>query len=401
MKILKNLFYATLLLSVTGEIFRIELSNNIALRPLDISVLACFLIYIYLHLKNKAESIDWIGKAIIFFTIIGFISLVLNSYSLQHGQLFVSFLYLLRWISYASIYFIVRMIGKTSTSTVEWMLILIGFIVLGFGYLQYFLYPNLRNLFYLGWDEHNYRMFSVFLDPNYAGCFFVLYVIFLLGLAHYNLKKKLQTKTLIIFLGIILSFPAIFLSYSRSALLMVIVSSVLYIFLIKKKKLIFLFSITFLAFLTLLYPTFDKENTNLFRKKSSFARIESYERSLNIIKDHLLIGVGFNAYRYAAERYETNKQKSVFLNHAGAGSDSSLLFVFATTGIVGLLIYINMWVKVFQEAFIKYNKVNNTYAIIVICSVTGLFINSLFINSLFFPVIMLWTWVIIGIMKNE
>jgi len=76
-----------------------------------------------------------------------------------------------------------------------------------------------------------FRMFSVFLDPNYTGSFLVLYFLFIGDLIY---KRKKQHKYLIAIF--ILTLIAIFLTFSRSALLMLIVGSSVYLFIIKRKN---------------------------------------------------------------------------------------------------------------------------------------------------------------------
>jgi len=52
---------------------------------------------------------------------------------------------------------------------------------------------------------------------------------------------------------------------------------------------------------------------------------------------------------------------------------------------------------IIKRAYDLNKKKENIFAIVVISSVIGLFINALFINSLFFPVIMLWMWILIAL----
>lgn len=136
---------------------------------------------------------------------------------------------------------------------------------------------------------------------------------------------------------------------------------------------------------------FNIENINLFRIASSEARIDSAKNALTIIKSNLLTGVGFNSYRYAQIRYGIRKEQSAgTISHADAGTDNSFLFVLATTGFVGLILYLFMWFKIFKIA-----------SALAIVSIFGVFIDSLFINSLFYPFVMLWLWIILALKKNN
>lgn len=93
-----------------------------------------------------------------------------------------------------------------------------------------------------------------------------------------------------------------------------------------------------------------------------------------------LFGTGFNLYRYA-------NTGAVGDSHAGAGSDSSLLFVFATTGIAGLLIYLWLWGKILK---LGWQRRNTQAGLILLASSTSLLIHSLFSNSLFYPWVLGW-----------
>ena len=85
----------------------------------------------------------------------------------------------------------------------------IGFGILGL--MQFFLYPDLRNLMYLGWDPHYYRLFSTLLDPNFVGIILVLTLILGCGLW----KKK--QKNFFLMIGQLIGFVSLLLTYSRSS----------------------------------------------------------------------------------------------------------------------------------------------------------------------------------------
>ena len=70
--------------------------------------------------------------------------------------------------------------------------------------------------------------------------------------------------------------------------------------------------------------------------------------------------------------------------HSGAGSDSSLLFVFATTGIFGFLVYL---LGVLFVSFGDFAQKNKNW-LLSLALVMGFILESQFINSLFYPQIM-------------
>ena len=115
------------------------------------------------------------------------LSLILQTGKLTLSEFFISSLYLVRWAAYAMLYFIVA--GFPNKTVLQKYLLVCGSVTILFGYIQYLFYPDLRNLYYAGWDPHLYRMFGTFFDPNFMGAIIVLFILFVLGLV---LKKEIQ-----------------------------------------------------------------------------------------------------------------------------------------------------------------------------------------------------------------
>ena len=141
----------------------------------------------------------------------------------------------------------------------------------------------------------------------------------------------------------------------------------------KKLKLLLL-GILFVIILPFL-PRPGGDGVKLERVFSIKQRIDNYQDSLVIIKDHPVFGVGFNTLRY----YQNQP-----LSHAGAGLDSSLLFVLATTGILGFLAYLNLLNHIYKTS------------LLIKISLIVLLTHSLFQNSLFYPWILIWFFSLVG-----
>jgi O-antigen ligase len=273
-----------------------------------------------------------------------------------------------------------------------------GTVVVLIGYIQYFLYPDLKNLFYLGWDEHLYRMFSSFLDPNFAGAFFVLVFILILGLIYQSLRNSLISKAVALSLLNFFVLIAVYLTYSRSAFVMLAISLSVFLFLIKKWKLIVFTLIGLLLIVFIVPKSFQTEGTNLLRTFSSEQRIESSQIAIKIFQTSPVFGIGFNSYRYAQNKIGLNNQIWQ-TTHSGAGTDNSFLFVLATTGIIGLVLYLYLILRI--ASFAKDNFKNNVFSLILLSSFTGLIVNSFFINSLFYVFILEWIWIEVSLIENK
>lgn len=337
-------------------------------------------------------------KPMFLFVGICMLSLLVNINLLTISEIGASLLYLIRFIVFLVLYFVVLDLDKKFLSKVPYIMALAGFIVLIIGYIQYFFYPSLRNLFYLGWDEHLYRMFSSFFDPNFAGAFFSLYLFLIFNLIQENLRKRQKYMAAIFGILGFFTFTAIFLTYSRSAILMLFTGLIIYSVLKRKLYIVFVFTFVVLASIILSPKAFRTEGTNLLRKVSSEARITSAKEAISIFSKNPIFGVGFNAYKFARLRYGFSDFK-FYPSHAEGGTDISFLFVLATTGILGLASYIFLLFEIIKLAYSKYKK--NFIALVLLISIVSLMVNSLFINSLFYSFFMFWIWILVGLTENE
>lgn len=401
MKLVKILIILALIFFPFGELLRFEIGKNIAIRPLEIVVgLAAAWSTIIFFTKKLYIKYSFI-KPLLFFIGIGVLSLGINSVWLQPQELLASSLYLIRWTSYALLLFIVLHCDTAFKKLISKFLFVDGLLLVVFGYFQYFFYPSLKPLYHLGWDEHMYRMFSTFFDPNFAGAFFVLYFLFIAGWLYHFIQKRKKKESIILSIILLVTLLAVFLTFSRAAFLMLIAGSTVFLFLINQKRLIFAILGAIALFAISFSSQFYIENINLFREASSKARLENYSVALKIIQDRPLLGVGFNTYRYAKDLYGIQTQWTHFPSHADAGVDNSFLFVFATTGTVGFIAYVWFLLAIVTKTFIVFKKHARVSSLIILSSLAGLCINALFINSFFFPAIIFWMWMIVGLSEEK
>lgn len=397
MGLLKIILTAFILLFPVAEVGRLQFSNGVAISLNDLLLLGVILIWFGIHIFNKKRiTFGKLGKPIFLFSAVGLIALLLNYFNLGINHLLISSLYLVRWFAYASIYFIINDFDKKFKQKIPYMLLFSGGLVVLFGYVQYFFYPSLKNLFYLGWDEHLYRMFSTFLDPNFAGVFFAIFFLFTLAFGLSEIKTH-QIRAIILFTLSGFTLVATYLTYSRSALLMLALSIVTYLFILGKRKLIILVVLAIVLAIFIIPKSFQTEGTNFLREFSSEQRIQSFEKSISIFQTSPIYGVGFDAYRYAM-----NKRGLVDANwsitHSGAGTDNSFMFVLATTGIVGLIVFLWLLYKIVQIALLATRRFPSA---VLTSSVTGLLVGSLFVNSLFYVLIIEWIWILASLTENS
>lgn len=192
---------------------------------------------------------------------------------------------------------------------------------------QYFLYPDLQNLYYQGWDPHLYRAFGTFLEPVILGTVTVLYMLYFF---FHHMKKSFRTILLVA--GVLIGL----LSFARSVYLGLVMTILLY-FSTKKKTVLIGFLILFVIGILLL-PKSSGEGLNLLRTSTIISRAESYQQGLALWNKNPLFGTGYNRIAYEKNR-EGMIEKAETRNHAEASLHSSFLIILVTGGAIGLFLF--------------------------------------------------------------
>ena len=397
MKEINKIIFALCLLLLAvfpfGAVIRFSPISNLNIYPQDIIVGLLSAVLLVFFIIKKPRKYKNILLSAVVFNIIAIISLLVSSVELNYSELFISASYLLRFDAYLFLIFLGMIaFSKAQIKTLKKYFIYSSLLTVAFGFIQYFFYNNLRNLYYLGWDEHLYRMFSTFLDPNFAGVIFVL--LSLLLFSRVINEKKINKETVGSFAAFILTILALILTYSRTALISLIVGISIILILSKKIKLL-LISIIIFTGSVLIFSDFSVEGMNPIRIASSEARIESFKIAAKIFNTSPIIGIGFNAYRYAQIDKGVRIVNPQIPSNADSGTDNSVMFILATTGILGLISYFAIWGFIIKVSLFKEKKERIVFYSILI----SLFIASQFINALFYAPIMLWIFYYVGIFE--
>lgn len=342
-----------------------------------------FLTDLFVLLIALIHSLKYKFSAVKHFTV--FITIMLFSYlfSLVYYDFtsMLGFLYLIRLLAYLILFDAVLNLLKSKTVTTENIQILLvfaGSIAAFFGLLQYLFSPDLRFLYYIGWDMHYGRLAGTFLDPTFIGLILVLNILLIVN------KYLSKRENYLVFLFII-NFSALLLTFSRASYLALIAG----IFLLFRKQLslkkIILVVAVFFAILYFL-PRYSSEGTTLLRTSTIFAKLDDYSDALIVIKENPLFGIGYNnlcdyKVRFMYDNYDS---------HSCSGLDSSMLFLLSTTGIAGIVAFIYS----FQKLTIK---LRDKQKLLVYSSMTAVFVHSLFSNSMFYPWIMGWMFILMAV----
>ncbi len=387
---LRLLFYFCVILLSLGQFSAVYKSgeSNFYLFDIGIGIFAIFGLLYYLSRKNL-----FIPKPFLFFlafTALAVVSLLVKFPVLAPFELLVSGFYLMRWVMYlisAVIIFNMLKEDMINIDRIFFIFIYSGIFISIAGLFQLLLLPDFETLDpSLGWDPHKNRLASTFFDPNFTGGYLVLCLILLFS----YLAKKFNK---IYFIYSVILTVAVFLTFSRSSWVMLAI--VVFVYGVLKYRWLLLLSII-VAFSA--YYFVPRVQTRLSGttdpSDSAHFRLISWSNTFDIARDNLLTGVGFNAFRYAQRDYGFLSIDN-FEKHSGAGSDSSLLFVLATTGIFGLVVYVLGYLML---VFLPLRDKVSSIAI-----AGSLLIHSQFVNSLFFPQIMflLLVYMSVGALRNS
>lgn len=366
-----TIIFTYLVIFPFGQLFRLSLNIfhlAVTFQPIDLILLLAS-IYVVFR-KNKLPGHF---RYILYFLISSLFSYLLFSLVYPSKLLLEGLLYFVRLVANLGLFLFVLGNFKEEKKKLQILDCLIGIIaVVGFfGWLQYFLLPDFRPFKLLGWDDHLYRLLGTFLDPTYIGIILVFGL--LIALVKYHQNKKVGLLFLILYFLVTVAF-----TYSRASYLALAGSLVFYASW-RKKYLLPLLVIIIFAITVVLLPQPSSEGVQLERTQSIYGRFRSYAEGLAIFKTNPVFGVGFNNYCYAKQIFLKSNDLT---SHSCSGSDSSLLNILVTTGVVGFVIFAGLLASVYGRVE------NNIYGIIfVLCSVS-LFVHSFFSNSLFY------TWVL-------
>lgn len=383
MMIVVILLWVSLLL---GQLGAIPLGGGVILYVQDI-ILCLMILTAFARYGLLTKLLRFpLMRPIALFAGLGVVSLIANVSRYPVWVVGYGSLYLVRWVAYSMFYGVILLSPYSATFWL-WWLTSFGVVLSVIGLVQFVWYPDLRNLWYLGWDPHYYRVFATLLDPNYVGILLVLTIFTLVYV--FNRFRRLRA-WVIMLMG--LAGIALLLTYSRSSYLGLLAGVGVGIVMLKRwKEGVFLVLIILLAIVYVPKPGGD--TLTLDRFDSTTARIQNWQETIKRISERPVFGYGFNVVPFLG-----NKEATALPGRRGAGIDSSLLFVGVTTGLVGLVSY--LWLLVAEVRLaLKIKNVN--VAILMFSSLGAVFVHSLFVNSLFYPWVMIWLWTLIGVAQRE
>lgn len=271
---------------------------------------------------------------------------------------------------------------------------LTAWLLITLGLAQLIFFPDLSLLAQAGWDPHWWRLVSTWLDPNFFGIFLVLYfpIIFLwqhkawrlpaLALVTLALAAT-QSRSALVAAGsaaLILSPLWFYLQVLHHRRNLITVISIIGLLITVSAGFAFALGSRLSGLITI-DPTVE-------------LRLTSVVSGWQVIRDHPVLGVGYNAYQFASEGIPADNNFSI---HSRAGVDNSWLTIWATTGLVGTLLFLLPWAYL-SRLFICRSLINrDPRALIGLYSLLALIVHSQFINSFLYSHLLITVAIIVSL----
>ncbi len=418
-KLLYTLFVFLLLAPVTGELWHISIWKFDFL-PSDVIILILFPLWVLDKLvTDRRVRIGKIGKAIALFLFVMVTTYFFNMLRFDFAQMLSGFILMGRFGMYVIVAGMAfDMLDRDKTGFFRKLLIgamilsMVLIVILGFLQLKFF--PSFLELgLYLdGWDPHIGRLLSTWFDPNFIGGYLAFVLPIVIALMVYS--KRHKNMRLSIVMGAIAAFglAALYLTFSRSGYLAFIVALGILAFFMSRKLLVTLVIVTVLGFS--LSPRVQERTIEAVDSAKGLIgldsqkpldptaqlRVYSWQFASEIIADYPLLGAGFGRYAF-----EINKRGHGLLSdHSSGGSDSSLLTIWAQTGIFGLLSYLAVGFVAAITAIRRVwrKKDFDSYLLLGLLSgFAGMMIHSVFVNSLLYALMMVYLWIGLALMDER
>jgi O-antigen ligase len=304
-------------------------------------------------------------------------------------------MYAVRWAEYSFLFLIATDLSLNKKTA--WRLVMAmtwtGLALAILGFIQLKLFPDFTFMVPRGWDPHVGRMLSTWFDPNFLGGYLAALttISFAIALSRGRRGYWWWAATAIMAL-------AVALTYSRSGYL-ALAAGLGIVALVKSRLMLWLGLLAVIA--AVLFVPRIQERVIGIRTVDETAqmRLVSWSNALTVVGDHPVIGVGYNFYRYVQVQYGFLNKTSA---HSASGSDSSLLTVAVTTGLIGLAVYIWLYLAFLREAVLLAKSTAAgkdwvAYGLGLTAALVALLIHGQFVNGLLYPHIMQFIWISLGI----
>ena len=323
---------------------------------------------VLLSLKFGVKKVLKSNKRIVFFLSWIIFTLLISFFFYAGFENIVAVLYALRLGTYFVYFVLVKeYLHENKAANKFWYMATLFFLGLTivFSLVQYFLYPNIGNLAYLGWDPHLYRIVGLYFEPQLAIAVYGLLFFYIINLKPFARNRKLSntvsvpdsvaqqpqkmsksphlfgsprfaTPVPLLLLTILLVM--MILTISRGGIIAFVITLLL---VFRKKLKLITLSLLIITAIFIAVPKPQSEGLNIFRTASIQTRLIDYQKAFKIWQKSPIIGIGYNHIRFEKDRLEENILTNKYNpSHASSSFHSSFLIILVTTGVVGLVIYL-------------------------------------------------------------
>jgi hypothetical protein len=237
-----------------------------------------------------------------------------------------------------------------------------------------------------GWDPHEGRLVSTWLDPNFFGAY--LAVSLLYSLASLISARTAGSKAFFSLLSLAVAVAGV-MTQSRSSIIalavtLVVLSPIILVRLAKQSTPALVpasLAITSLSVITLFAASVtlgDRALGLLTFDETVERRADSLVATWQLATDHQFVGVGYNAWQFAAQEAGLIRD---FSAHSRAGADNSWVALLVTTGFIGLALFSLPWLVIAHKLLKRWLQHGQSIAVAALASLLFLAIHAQFINS--------------------
>jgi len=360
-----------------------------------------------------------VGKMVILFLFVITITYLINLYRFPLKEMIVAFSNLGRFGMYLILVPLTFDLLQTQKKNrfrdlILWSMGVSLFLITILGFLQLKFFPSFYDLgLYLeGWDPHIGRLLSTWFDPNFIGGYLAFMLGPVIGLTLY-FRHKNQRKSFFLMAALTgFCLIALYLTFSRSGYLaFMIVLGLLALF---KSRKVLLAGVLVMLLAFTFSPRVQQRSVEAWDSGKALIgldsqtpldptaelRVWSWKFALEMISENPWVGVGYSRYAY-----EINQRGHGLLSgHASGGSDSSLLTLWATSGVFGLLSYLAIGFVAAASSIRRLWKQSDFRSYLdagLVAGFGGMMAHSFFVNSLLFPLMMIYLLVSLGLLDGK
>jgi hypothetical protein len=391
-----------ILTDLAGNLVRLPLfaagGKSAPLLPLDLVVAAVLLLGVLAVRQTAHLRIDPVGKWAALFTLVALVSLASTPLrlSLAFREVLFASAYLVRWLAYFGIYVCVAEFMPAADAVRLARLLRLGIVGFAlFGIVQVIALPGFAQLVYpdasvyLDWDPQGHRLVSTFLDPNFAGMLLVIGGCLWVG-------AWLAADRAPAWEGLVLGV-ALLLTLSRSSLLAAVAAMGTLILIRGLSGRLLGVTIGAMLLGAGIVPWLLDYAGGLGKltvDASALQRLLAWQRAVQLVTEHPVLGIGFNTVGFVATRFGWSLRGA-----GGFGLDGGLLFVAALTGLAGLACFVGMLTAIIRSARRSWRATTTTpahrgIAYAAAASVAAVTVHAFFANTLLLSLIMAPCWLL-------